>query len=135
MKNQIQLADRIGIVRLLNRRSPLQCRSGLNQAAVFPALMLLLLTATSALAGSATWNLNATSDITNWFNETNWTRATVPDGPDDTATFDVSNTTNVYPSIHLFLGKLSFTVSQPHPTAVPIRQNLRESRVRGLRYS
>ena len=37
--------------------------------------------------------------------ETNWTPATVPDGPDDTATFDVSNTTNVYPLFSLTMRK------------------------------
>jgi len=60
--------------------------------------MLLLLTTTSALAGSATWNLNATSGDFNWGTETNWTPATVPNGPADTATFDVSNTTDVFPT-------------------------------------
>src|SRR5690242_8273593 len=49
-----------------------------------------------AYAGSATWNLNpGTSD---WNTAANWTPATVPNGPDDSATFDLSNTTDVFMS-------------------------------------
>lgn len=47
----------------------------------------------SALAGSATWNLNPTS--TQWINPANWTPAVVPNGPLDTATFDISGKTAV----------------------------------------
>jgi len=55
--------------------------------------MLLFLAATNAFAGSATWNLNPTSN--SWFSASNWTPATIPDGPADTATFAISNITNV----------------------------------------
>jgi len=55
--------------------------------------MLLFLTATDALAGSATWNLNPTNG--DWNTAGNWTPATVPNGSADTATFDVSNTSAV----------------------------------------
>ena len=44
-------------------------------------------------AGSATWNLNPTSG--NWNMTANWTTVTVPNGPDDIATFATSNTTAV----------------------------------------
>ena len=53
----------------------------------------LLSAASTAFAGSATWNLNPTSG--DWNTATNWTPATVPNGPNDTATFGVSNTTGV----------------------------------------
>ena len=53
----------------------------------------LLSAASTAFAGSATWNLNPTSG--DWNTATNWTPATVPNGPADTATFDISNTTVV----------------------------------------
>jgi autotransporter-associated beta strand protein len=43
-----------------------------------------------ARAGSATWNSSPGSN--NWNTASNWTPATVPDGPGDTATFAVSNT-------------------------------------------
>ncbi len=47
----------------------------------------------SAFAGSATWSLNPTSG--DWNTAANWTPATVPNGPADTATFEVSNKTAV----------------------------------------
>jgi hypothetical protein len=56
-------------------------------------LMLLLAAAATAFGGSATWNLNPTS--IEWINATNWTPPTVPNLPDDTATFDVSNGTYI----------------------------------------
>jgi autotransporter-associated beta strand protein len=42
-----------------------------------------------AHAGSATWNLNPTNK--DWNLESNWTPATVPNGPTDIATFQISN--------------------------------------------
>ena len=45
-------------------------------------------------AGCATWNLNPTSN--DWNTAANWTPATVPNGAHDTATFDVSNVTDVF---------------------------------------
>jgi autotransporter-associated beta strand protein len=44
-------------------------------------------------AGSATWNLNPVTG--DWNTAANWTPATVPNGPDDTASFDISNTTSI----------------------------------------
>ena len=52
-----------------------------------------LFAATSIYAGSATWDLNPTSS--DWNTAVNWTPDTVPNGPLDTATFAVSNTTDV----------------------------------------
>jgi autotransporter-associated beta strand protein len=54
---------------------------------------LVILTAQLALAGSATWDLNPTSN--DWSTAANWTPDTVPNGPLDTATFDASNITDV----------------------------------------
>ena len=50
----------------------------------------ILVTTTDA---NATWNLNPESGV--WNTAANWTPAIVPDGPKRTATFAVSNTTNV----------------------------------------
>jgi hypothetical protein len=47
----------------------------------------------SAAAGSATWNLDPASG--DWNMAANWTPATVPNGPDDVATFSLSNQTSV----------------------------------------
>jgi len=56
-------------------------------------LLLLLSTASSTFAGSATWKMNpATGD---WNHAANWTPPTIPNGPSDTATFASSNTRRV----------------------------------------
>jgi autotransporter-associated beta strand protein len=69
---------------------PLRCRQA---ACVLSAVLTILLSAqNTALAGSATWNLDATSD---WNTAANWTPATVPNGPADTATFFTSNQTTI----------------------------------------
>ena len=56
-------------------------------------LLLLLSTASSTFAGSATWRANPSSG--DWNTAANWTPMTVPNGPDDTATFATSNQTHV----------------------------------------
>jgi autotransporter-associated beta strand protein len=54
---------------------------------------LLVLTSQFSLAGSATWDLNPSSN--DWNTAANWTPDTVPNSPSDTATFDASNTRNI----------------------------------------
>src|SRR5438445_7315261 len=44
-------------------------------------------------ADSATWNANPVDS--DWSNPANWTPATVPNGPNDVATFGVSSTTDI----------------------------------------
>src|SRR2546423_14092400 len=56
-------------------------------------LLLLLSTASSTFAGSATWKKNPSSG--DWNTATNWTAGGPPNGPTDTATFTLSNTTGV----------------------------------------
>ena len=57
-------------------------------------ILTLSLGALNAIyADSATWNLNPTTG--QWNNAGNWTPATVPNGPNDVATFGVSSETNV----------------------------------------
>jgi autotransporter-associated beta strand protein len=60
-------------------------------AAVLPTAMLMLNVETCS-AGSGTWKTNPVSG--SWNNAANWTPA-IPNGPADTATFGVSNTTTV----------------------------------------
>jgi autotransporter-associated beta strand protein len=58
--------------------------------------LLIVLSLTIALkvyADSATWNLNPISN--DWNTAANWTPATVPNGPTDVATFDVSNLADI----------------------------------------
>jgi autotransporter-associated beta strand protein len=65
-----------------------------------------LLTSHFGYAGSATWNLNATSS--DWFNPQNWTPATVPQEETDDATFDLSNSVGVSSKFSLFINSLIF---------------------------
>jgi autotransporter-associated beta strand protein len=61
---------------------------------VSTAILILLLAArTTGFGDSATWNLNPGSGL--WNTATNWTPVTVPNGPNDIATFGVSNTTSI----------------------------------------
>ena len=60
--------------------------------ALVPVLIFVFGIGTSQ-AASATWNLNPTSG--DWNTAANWSPATVPNGPADTATFNLSNGTAV----------------------------------------
>jgi autotransporter-associated beta strand protein len=57
------------------------------------AILLILALAIQAYADSATWSLNPTNN--DWDTAENWTPNTIPDGPDDDATFSQSSTTSV----------------------------------------
>jgi autotransporter-associated beta strand protein len=93
MYNPIQLTDTISTVRASLRPSPWRRRGILCSLAAGPTLVFLLLAAATAFAGSATWDLNPTDSV--WNTATNWTPPTVPNGPADTATFGVSNRTDI----------------------------------------
>src|SRR5438128_10186085 len=56
-------------------------------------ILLSLIIAAVARAGSATWNLNPTSN--DWNTAENWTPPTIPSSETDVATFAGSNTTSV----------------------------------------
>ena len=58
-------------------------------------LAFVLATTTSSFAGSATWGANPATG--NWSTATNWTPATVPNSPNDTATFATSRVRFVAP--------------------------------------
>ena len=58
-------------------------------------LTLVLATASGSFAGNATWAARPATG--NWSTPGNWTPATVPNGPNDTATFATSNTRFVAP--------------------------------------
>jgi autotransporter-associated beta strand protein len=58
--------------------------------------------------GSATWSMNPVSG--DWNNPLNWTPNTVPDGPSATATFAVSNITDISLSDAIGIGAIVFNV-------------------------
>ena len=57
------------------------------------ASVLISLLSTIARAGSSIWDHNPGSS--DWNMAMDWTPATVPNGPSDTAFFDLSNTTQL----------------------------------------
>ena len=67
-------------------------------------------------AGSAQWNLNPGSG--DWNAAANWTPATVPNGSADTATFALSNTTNVSISASTEVNGIVFTAAATNPYVV-----------------
>src|SRR5450432_3164780 len=59
----------------------------------FLVVLALVLTAHALHAGSATWNVNPTSN--DWNTAANWTPATIPSHKTDLATFGTSSTVDV----------------------------------------
>src|SRR5437762_2319009 len=79
------------------------------KASIFPCAIVLTvaLGALNAVyADSATWNLNPTSG--DWTTAGNWTPATVPNGPSDTATFASSTITGVSDSLNTEVNGIVF---------------------------
>src|SRR2546427_12673786 len=71
--------------------------------------VLSLFFALDAYAGSATWNLNPTSG--DWKTAANWMPNTVPNGPGDIATFDVSSVTDVSTREFVLVESIKFSSS------------------------
>lgn len=86
--------------------SPLRSRALAFPLSTAAILALLLSTASNSFAGSATWNLNPTSN--DWNTAENWTPNTVPNGPSDVATFGISNTDNVSVSVETQVDSIIF---------------------------
>ena len=76
-----------------NIQSPLRSITRAFFPSAAAILTLLLATASSSFAGSATWKKSPTTG--DWFTAGNWTPRTVPNGPRDTATFASSNQTTI----------------------------------------
>jgi hypothetical protein len=83
-------------------------------AAICCLLTFILPTATYAI--SAQWNLDPTSG--DWNTAVNWTPATVPNGSADTATFDLSDTTNVSISANTEINGIIFTPAATNPYTI-----------------
>ena len=69
-------------------------------------LTLSLGALSTVYAGSATWRINPISN--DWNTPSNWTPATVPNSPQDTASFGVSDTTEVNQSASVDLNGMAF---------------------------
>ena len=83
--------------------------------AIFSAFILMLCIQTSQ-AGSATWKRHPRSG--DWNTKTNWTPVTVPNGPADTATFGLSNTTAISISANTELNGITFTAAATNPYTI-----------------
>src|SRR5689334_15885731 len=74
---------------------------------LFPVICVFsCLIVVQSFAGSATWNLNPVDN--NWNNPANWTPKTVPNGPNDVATFEASNQSDVMISSSTEVNELIF---------------------------
>jgi autotransporter-associated beta strand protein len=69
-------------------------------------IAFLALIAKGAMAGSATWDLNPTTN--DWNTAANWTPQTVPDQSTDVATFDASNVSTVSVGTYFSLDSIVF---------------------------
>jgi hypothetical protein len=80
------------------------------------AVTISVLAPIAVHASSATWDLNPGSG--DWNTAANWTPATVPNGSADTATFDLSNTTNVSISANTEVNGITFTSAATNPYGI-----------------
>src|SRR5215471_6396612 len=103
-----------------NIQSPLRSIARAFFPSTAAILTLLLLTASSSFAGSATWKASAAND--EWFDVNNWVQRTIPNGPGDTATFASSNRTSI--DIFAFDMELNGIVFNPGASAFTIATNL-----------
>src|SRR5215467_9124474 len=103
-----------------NIQSPLRSLGWAFLSSAAVVLMLLLSTASSSFAGSATWKTNAANG--EWFTTNNWVQGTIPNAPGDTATFASSNRTNI--DIFTFDMELNGIVFNPGASAFTIATNL-----------
>jgi autotransporter-associated beta strand protein len=83
---------------------------------------LIFLVSAVAYADNAQWNLNPTSD--NWNIADNWMPMTVPNGPEDIATFSLSNTTNVSISEDTEVNGIIFTSAATNPYSITVSSGL-----------
>src|SRR5438046_2462531 len=77
---------------------------------------LMLFLAGFAQAESATWKRNPHSG--DWNTKTNWTPARVPNGPADTASFALSNTTGLSISANTEVNGITFTSTATNPYTI-----------------
>jgi autotransporter-associated beta strand protein len=83
---------------------------------------LMFLLPVGAYANSAQWDLDPISG--DWNTAANWTLMTVPNGPSDTATFGLSNTTNVSISANTEVNGITFTPAATNPYTIRVSSGL-----------
>src|SRR5262245_36248367 len=73
---------------------------------LFPVCVFLWCISVHSFAGSATWSATPVSG--DWNTAANWVPATVPNGPDDVATFATSNITAITVSASIEVNSVVF---------------------------
>src|ERR687891_122778 len=84
--------------------------------------LLLFLVPTAGYAISAQWDLDPLSG--DWNTAANWTPDGVPNGPADTATFGLSNTTGVSISEDTEVDGITFTSAATNPYTITLNRTL-----------
>jgi autotransporter-associated beta strand protein len=75
-----------------------------------------------AYAINAQWDLDPISG--DWNTADNWTPNAVPNGPADTATFGLSNTTDVSISANTEVNRITFTAAATNPYTITVNPNI-----------
>jgi autotransporter-associated beta strand protein len=83
---------------------------------------LIFLVPSVTYAISAQWDLNPSSG--DWNTAANWTPMTIPNGPADTATFGLSNMTDVSISEDTELNGIIFTPAATNPYSITLSSNV-----------
>lgn len=104
-------------VPLIYLRERLQTRAIVPRTATAVAILSILLSISTSLAGSATWKGNPTSG--DWNTATNWTPQTVPNAVDAIATFQSSNVTSISTSAVTNVGGIVFGTNASPFTITP----------------
>src|SRR6187200_1451397 len=82
-------------------------KTPLRHVSAIVSALILMLCVHASNGSSGTWKRNPRSG--DWNTKTNWTPAHVPNGAADTATFALSNTTNVSISADTEINGITFT--------------------------
>ncbi len=94
-----------------------------NKISALLGAMMFLAAIQSARAGNATWNLSPSNG--DWNTAANWTPNTIPNGPLDLATFDLSNQTTLSLSATTEVNGITFNPgASGFTTIVPDTQSL-----------
>src|ERR671919_403380 len=89
-------------------------------AAIRCSLIFLVPTVTYGI--SAQWDLDPISG--DWNTAVNWTPDVVPNGPNDIATFGLSNTTNVSISADTEVDSIIFTPAATNPYGITVNPDV-----------
>ena len=118
MLNEASALD-VALSRWLARAKGVPSMNAVIAAAVRCSLIFLVPTATYAI--SAQWDLSPLSG--DWNTALNWTPDQVPNGPNDVATFGLSNTTNVSISADTQVDSIIFTPAATNSYSISVSSN------------